>query len=81
MPQFKLYCFTKKIEDFSLKVLLKRKAHNIKQPNNLQKSLHLEYYNLTHHNKFHPQIVNIIFLIKLQNNFEFYISEFIEKYW
>ena len=62
-------------------MLLKKKTHKIKQPKNLQKSLHLEYYILTHHNKFHPQIVNILFVIKLQNNFEFYIPKFIEKYW
>ena len=58
-------------EDFSVKVLLKKSTHKIKQPKNLQKSLHLEYYISTHHNKFHPQIVNILFVIKLQNNFEF----------
>ena len=71
MPHFMLQCFTKNFEDFSLKVLLKKSTHKIKQPKNLQKSLHLEYYISTHHNKFHSQIVNILFVIKLQKNFEF----------
>ena len=71
MPHFMLQWFTKNFKDFSLNVLLKKSTHKIKQPKNLQKSLHLEYYISTHHNKFHPQIVNILFVIELQNNFEF----------
>ena len=52
------------------KVLLKKSTHRIKQAKYLQKSLHLEYHILTYRNKFHPQIVNILFEIELQNNFE-----------
>ena len=62
-------------------MLLKKSTHKIKQPKNLQKSLHLEYYISTNHNKFHVQIVNILFVIKLQKNFEFQVSNFIQKYW
>ena len=50
---------------------LKKLTHKTKQPKNLQKSLHLEYYISTNHNKFHSQIVNILFVIDLQKNFEF----------
>ena len=63
----------------SSKVLLKKSTHRIKQPKNLQKSQHLEYYISTHPNKFHLQIVNILFEIELQNNFEFQVSGFIKK--
>ncbi len=80
MPHFVLQCFTQNFEDFGLKVFLKKKTHKIKHPKNLQKSLYLEYYIISHHNKFHPHIVNILFVIELQNNFLFYVSKFIEKY-
>jgi hypothetical protein len=43
-------------------------THKIKEPKNLQKSLHLEYYISTYHNKFHVQIVNILF-IKLSKSY------------
>ena len=47
-------------------VLLKKSTQKkFKQPKNLQKSLQLEYYISTHHNKFHSQIVIILLLIKL----------------
>ena len=58
---------------------LKKSTQKIKQPKHLQKSLHLEYYISTDHNKFHPQIVNILFSIELQNNFEFQVSNFIQN--
>ena len=61
------------------KVLLKKSTHKIKQPKNLQKSLHLEYYISTHHNKSHPQTVNILFIVELQKNIEFYVSNFIQN--
>jgi len=51
----------------------------MKHPKKLQKSLHLKYYIITHHKKFHPHIVYIVFVIELQNNFVFYVSNFIEK--
>ncbi len=41
------------------------------QPKNLQKSLHLECYISTHHNKIHSQIVNILFVVELQTNLNF----------
>ena len=52
----------------------------MKQLKYLQKLQHLEYYISTHHNKFHPKIVNILFVIELQNNFEFGVSNCIQKY-
>ena len=55
----------------SSKVLLKKSTHRIKKPKKLQKPLHLEYHILTYKNKFHLQNVKILFVIELQNNFEF----------
>ena len=56
-------------------------THKIKHPKTLQKSLHLEYYISTLHKKIHPHIVDILFMIELQNNFEFQVSNVIQKYW
>ena len=84
MPHFMLQWFTKNFKILVLnssKVFPKKSTHKIKQPKNLQEPLHLEYYMPTHHNKFHSQIVNILFVIKLQKIFEFCVSNFIQKYW
>ena len=75
------YKFTKNFKDFSVNVILKKSTHKIKQPKNLQRTQNLDYYISIHHEKFHPQIVNILFLIELQNNFQFQVSNFIQKYW
>ena len=66
----------KKFKYFSLNVVLKKekKTHKLKQRKNLQISLHLEYFISTHRNKFHPQIVNILFVVELQDDFEFQIE-------
>jgi hypothetical protein len=74
MPHFMLQWFTKNFKDFSLNVFLKKLTHKMKQPKTLQKSLHLEYYISTHLNKFHPQIVNTLFVIEFQNIFEFQVK-------
>ena len=63
--------FSKILVQNSSKVLLEKSTHRSKQPKNLQKSIHFEYYISTNHKKFHLQIVNILFVIDLQNNFEF----------
>jgi hypothetical protein len=77
MSHFVLQGFTQNLEDFGKKVLLR--TIKIKHPKNLQKSLHLKYYIITQYNKFHPHIVNILFVIELQNNFLFDVSKFIKK--
>ena len=74
------YKFTKNFKDFSVNVILKKSTHKIKQPKNLPKSLNLEYYISMHHKKIHPQIVNILFIIEIQNNFEFQASNFRQDY-
>ena len=61
-------------------MILKTSNHKIKQPKNLQKLLHLQYYIASHYNKFHQQIVNILLVVESQNNFEFQVSNFIKKH-
>ena len=68
-------------KDFNLNMTLKKSTHKIKKLKDLKKSPHLEYYISTNHQKIHPQIVNILFTIEFQNNFEFQVSNFIQKYW
>jgi hypothetical protein len=62
-------------------VLFKKSPYKIKQLKNLQISLHLEYFILANQNKFHVQVFNILFVIKVQENFQFQVSIFIQKYW
>ena len=69
----------KKIEFLFQKRSWKNQLKKIKKQKNLQKPLHLEHYISTHDNKFHLQIVNILFIIKLQNNFEFNVSKFMQN--
>ena len=76
---FCVVVFHRKSWRFWSKSVLEEKTIKIKHPKNLQKSLHLKYYIITYHNKFHPHIVNILFVIELQDNFLFYVSKFIEK--
>ena len=56
------------------KVLLKKITHKIKQSQNLKKSrknFALEIFISINQNKFHQQIVNILFIIELKKSFEF----------
>ena len=39
----------------------------------------MECYISTHHKSFHPQTVNILFVIELYNNFESQVPNFIKK--
>ena len=58
----------------------KKSIHKIIQTLSSKKHYNESIKFQPHHDRFHPRIVNISFIIELQNNFEFQVSNFIQKY-
>ena len=67
MPHFMSESFQRFQSTFNLE----KSTHKIKQPRELHKSLLLEQDISTHHKRIHPQNLNLLFIIEIQNNFEF----------